>query len=76
MGNIVQFPSRRPKVKKSHSITPSDLDLQAFIDDELSSEDRIRICAWLLDHSDHALEVFQTMLREEILRLIAKQRSN
>jgi len=65
---------RANNMTKVERLPPTALDLQAFIDDELPPDDRIWVAEWLLEHPNKALEVFQTMLREELLRTIVNRK--
>ena len=55
MGTVKQFP-------------PSQQELHAFVDDELSPADRARIIQWLSDHPDKRRELLELRLRETLLR--------
>ncbi|MEO1135289.1 MAG: hypothetical protein AAFW68_01600 [Pseudomonadota bacterium] len=53
-------------------LPPSELDLQAYLDDELAPEDRLRVIEWLLENPARAQELFEVQLREDLLRVSVK----
>lgn len=63
MSNVEQLP-------------PSELDLHAFLDDELGPEERVRILEWLLEHPGKSKELWEIKLREDLLRNAVRQSVN
>ena len=57
-------------------IPPTELDLHAFLDDELEPDQRVRIIQWLMDHPDTAKELLDIQLREDLLRTAIRQSVN
>lgn len=53
-------------------LPPSELDLQAYLDDELTPEERLPIIEWLLENPARAQELFEVQLREDLLRVAVK----
>lgn len=57
-------------------LPPTELDLHAFLDDELDPGERIRVIEWLLDHPEKSQELLQIQLREDLLRSAVHQSVN
>ncbi len=57
---------------KITQLPPSELDLQAFLDDELQPRARLRILEWLLENPKSAQQLFEVQLREDLLRVAVK----
>lgn len=53
-------------------LRPSELDLQAYLDDELEPTARLRVIEWLLENPKSAQELFEVQLREDLLRVAVK----
>ena len=63
-------------VSENESTPPSELDLQAFLDNELSSTERLKIIEWLIEHPEDAKRLFEIQLREDMLRTAVWQSIN
>lgn len=48
--------------------SPSDLDLEAYLDDELEPAERIKVIEWLLGNPEKMREFAEIQLREDLLR--------
>ena len=55
---------------KADKATPSQQDLHAYIDDELTPEQRMRVEAWLEENPDERRELIELKLRENLLRSV------
>lgn len=53
-------------------LPPTDLDLQAYLDDELPTQQRLRVIEWLLENPKKAQELFDIQLREDLLRVAVR----
>lgn len=53
-------------------LPPSELDLQAYLDDELAPAERLQVIEWLLENPSRAQELFEVQLREDLLRVAVK----
>ena len=65
------LPSEHDRLK-----APSELDLQAFLDNELPSGKRIEIIEWLIEHPEESKPLFEMQLREDLLRTAVWQSVN
>ncbi|MEM8771294.1 MAG: hypothetical protein AAGD92_06570 [Pseudomonadota bacterium] len=55
---------------------PSELDLQAYLDDELPPAERAKIIEWLIEHPTEGQKLFEMQLREDLLRTAVWQSVN
>ncbi len=60
LGTVLKFP-------------PSLQDFHAFIDDELSPDERARVVEWLMRHPNERRELQELKLRENLLRQAVRQ---